>query len=97
MAQRVYGDASLPPVERNAAVLARYILKTKMQRLNKRELKRSPHKSHLPTMRTAQPMDEAIAYLCDAGWLIDTGSREGGLAGRKSGDFLVNPAVFGGK
>lgn len=97
MAQRVYGDASLPLVERNAAILARYILKAKLQRINKRELKRSPHKSHLPTMRTAQPMDDAIAYLSDAGWLIETGSREGDHAGRKSGDFLVNPAVFGGK
>lgn len=95
MALRVYGDASLPIVERNAAILARYILKTGMKRLNKRELKRSPHKGRLPTMRTAQPMDEAIQYLCDAGWLAESGMREGEIAGRKSGDYIVNPAVFG--
>lgn len=97
MAQRVYGDASLPLVERNAAILARYIMKAKLDRINKRELKRSPHKSHLPTMRTAQPMDEAVSYLCDAGWLVEVGGRDGETAGRKSGDYLVNPAVHGGK
>lgn len=95
MAMRVYGDASLPLVERNAAVLARYILKLRMDRLNKRDLKRSPHKSHLPTMRTAQPLDEAIAYLCDAGWLIEVGGRDSDFTGRSRGDYLVNPAVFG--
>lgn len=97
MAQRVYGDASLPLVERNAAILARYILKAGLEKINKRELKRSPHKGHLPSMRSAQPMDEAVSYLCDAGWLVEGGSREGESAGRKSGDYLVNPAVFGGK
>ncbi|MEJ7926369.1 DUF3987 domain-containing protein [Sphingobium sp. AN641] len=96
MAQRVYGDASLPVVERDASILARYILKNRFDRINKRDLKRSPHKSHLPTMRAAGPMDEAILYLCDAGWLIDIGSRESGSGGRKSGDYLVNPAIYGG-
>lgn len=97
MALRVYGDASLPLVERNAAILARYILKVRMDRVNKRELKRSPHKSYLPTMRTAQPLDDAVTYLCDAGWLVEVGGREGDYTGRKSADYLVNPAVFGGK
>jgi putative DNA primase/helicase len=96
MALRVYGDASLPLVERNAAVLARYILKLRMDRVNKRDLKRSPHKSHLPTMRMAQPLDDAVAYLCDAGWLVEIGGRGGDVTGRSRGDYLVNPAVFGG-
>jgi hypothetical protein len=94
MAMRVYGDASLPPVERNAAILARYILKNRFSRINKQELKRSPHKSHLPTMRTADPMDEALRYLCDAGWLIEDSKREGATPGRKRGDYIVNPAIY---
>jgi putative DNA primase/helicase len=96
MAQRVYGDASLPAVERNASILARYILKSRFEQINKRDLKRSPHKSHLPTMRCAGPLDEAIAYLSDSGWLLEEGSRDGPTNGRKSGDYLVNPAIYGG-
>lgn len=94
MALRVYGDASLPLVERNAAILARFILKTGLRRINKQEIKRT-YKSQLPTMRTAQPLDEAIEYLCEAGWLFSAGERAGGTAGRPKGDYAVNPAVFG--
>jgi hypothetical protein len=96
MAERVYGDAALPEVERNAAVLARYICKIGFTTINKRELKRSPHKSALSALREGQAMDGALAYLVDAGWLLDTGSRDGDSAGRRKGDYAVNPAVHGG-
>lgn len=96
MALRVYGDASLPVVERNAAILARYIIKNQFQRINARDLKRAPHKSQLPTMRMAQPLDEALAYLVDAGWLRESPSRNSDLPGRQRADFIVNPAIFGG-
>ncbi|MBE5074250.1 DUF3987 domain-containing protein [Erythrobacteraceae bacterium E2-1 Yellow Sea] len=95
MAQRVYGDAALPDAERNAAMLARYIRKQAFQTINKRALKQSPHKSHLPGLRNAQMMDAAIEHLVDAAWLLPNPSREGGTPGRQSLDYLVNPAVHG--
>lgn len=96
MAERVYGDAALPVVERNAAVLAKYIRKQGFQSINKRTLKQSPHKSRLPGLRDAQAMDAAIACLVEADWLLPNPSRDGATPGRERADFLVNPAVLGG-
>ncbi|MDR3448714.1 MAG: DUF3987 domain-containing protein, partial [Alphaproteobacteria bacterium] len=48
MAQRVYGDASLPMAERNAATLARYIVKAGLHTINRRELRRGAGKASLP-------------------------------------------------
>lgn len=96
MAERVYGDAALPVSERNAATLARYILKAGLRTINKRELRRSPHKSKLPGLREREALDAAISHLLDANWLIESPSREGGGIGRQREDYVVNPAVFGG-
>ncbi len=93
MAQRVYGDAALPDAERNAAVLARYIRKHAFTMINKRDLKRSPHKSHLAVLRNAAAMDAAVAHLVDSGWLLSTD--DGNPQGRPRGDYLVNPAIYG--
>ncbi|MEO6151671.1 MAG: DUF3987 domain-containing protein [Croceibacterium sp.] len=95
MAERVYGDAALPVAERDASVLAKYIRKAKLKTINKRELKRSPHKSRLPNLRDVQAMDAAVELLVDAGWLLASPSREGGHVGRERQDYLVNPAVLG--
>lgn len=97
MAARVYGDAAMPAAERNAAILARYIAKAGLRTFNKRDLKRSPHKSALPTLRDAEPMNKALEVLCDAGWIQFAGSRDGEGAGRLSGDYRVNPAVHRGQ
>ena len=93
MAERVYGDAALPAAERNAAVLARYIVRKRLRAFNKRELKRSPHKSALPTLRDAKAMDAALEVLADGAWIEAAGKRDGDGPGRASGDFTVNPAV----
>lgn len=95
MAERVYGDAALPEVERNAATLARHIRKAGLRRINKRDLKRSPHKSSLPNLRDQQAMDAAVQFLVDAGWLMETSSREGDTPGQQRKDYSVNPAVHG--
>jgi hypothetical protein len=95
MAERVYGDAGLPDAERLAAVLARYIVKTGLAKINLRDLKRSPHKSKLPGLRDGQVMQSVIDYLCDAGWLMPDHSRGGQAPGRQRQDYLVNPAVLG--
>ncbi len=96
MAARVYGDASLPMPERNAAILARYIVNAGLRTINKRELKRSPHKSVLPGLRDAKHMDAAIEVLIDADWLRPAPTREGETQGRAQSNYAVNPAVHGG-
>ncbi|MFC4293554.1 DUF3987 domain-containing protein [Novosphingobium tardum] len=95
MAERVYGDAALPVSERNAALLARYIRKNNLTEINKRELKRHPHKMHLKALRDASAMDAAILHLEEAGWLICDGARDGDNPGRPRSDYRVNPAVLG--
>ncbi|RIV83369.1 DUF3987 domain-containing protein [Aurantiacibacter zhengii] len=96
MAERVYGDAALPKVERNASVLARYIVKQGFDRINLRALKRSPHKSKLSGLRSGDAMNAAIECLVDAGWLLADLARDGEAPGRQRLDYLVNPAVHGG-
>lgn len=93
MALRVFGDAALPPAEKNAATLARYIQKYKLRRVNARDLRRT---ARLPGLKEAEPMREALALLVDANWLAEDGRRQGDSPGRHSSDFTVNPAVHGG-
>lgn len=93
MAARVYGDASLPLAERNAATLARYIVKAGLRSINKRELKRSPHKSALPGLRDAKHMDAAVEVLIDADWLRPAPTRDGEAPGRAMANYVVNPSV----
>jgi putative DNA primase/helicase len=92
-AQRVFGDAALSPVDRNGAVLARYILKRKLRRFNARKLRRD---AGLPGLKDAEPFNEALALLADADWVRGDGQREGDTPGRRTSDFIVNPAVYGG-
>ena len=93
-ALRVFGDAALPVVERHAATLARYIRRRKMTQINARELKRAPHR--LPGLTEAAPLNAAIQFLMEANWLYPIGSRAGDSSGRKSADYIVNPAAHGG-
>lgn len=93
MAERVYGDAGLPLVERHGSLLARYIVKQGFATINLRTLKRSPHKSALAALRGGDAMRAAADFLVDAGWLLPDPSREGGSIGRGSLDYLVNPAI----
>ncbi|WP_294211363.1 DUF3987 domain-containing protein [uncultured Sphingomonas sp.] len=93
-ARRVFGDAALPPVEKDAAALARFILKGNLERINARnDVQRN---SKLPTLKTSQDVDAALEALMDAGWLREAPSRQGDAPGRQKKDYLVNPAVHGG-
>ena len=96
MAERVYGDAALPAVERHAALLARYIRKNGFRQINLRELKRSPHKSRLSALRQGDTMRAAADHLVDASWLMPSPSRDGDNTGRAKLDYMVNPAVLEG-
>ncbi len=93
MALRVFGDAALRPVDRNAATLARFIRKNGLASINARVVRRGPPK--LPGLGEVSAMNEAIALLVDAEWLRPAPSREGGSPGRQSSNFDVNPAVLG--
>jgi putative DNA primase/helicase len=90
MALRVFGDASLPLVERHAALIARYILKHKLRRINARHLY---SKVKLPGLRDADPVNEALSYLVDADWLRPDPSRRGETKGRSRSDFIINPVL----
>ena len=93
-ALKVFGDAALPLVERNAATLARYLLKHKVSRFNARDLRR---KAGLPGLKEANSFNEAVTLLADADWLRDAGKRDGETPGRRTSDYVVNPAIHGGQ
>jgi hypothetical protein len=66
MAQRVYGDIALPPYDRAAQTLARWILQTKASEVHVRHLQRQ---EHLPGLATAPDIHAACQALVQAGWL----------------------------
>ncbi|WP_296538879.1 DUF3987 domain-containing protein [Rhizorhabdus sp.] len=91
-ALRVFGDAALPVVDRNAATLARYIIKHGLRVVNARDV----HKKYgLPGLKDTGAVSEALAALEDADWLRNVGKRAGETAGRPKADYAVNPAVHG--
>ena len=89
MAERVYGDAALPAVERNATALARWIIKERRTELNVRDLQR---KVRLPGLRDAASIHAACALLVEADWLRSPAP--GGFQSKAKGTFPVNPAIW---
>jgi len=92
-ARRVFGDAALAPVEKDAAALARYIVKQGAERINARDIQRN---SALPTLKRRDDVEAATEALIEANWLREAPSRQGDTPGKQRKDFLVNPAVHGG-
>jgi hypothetical protein len=88
MAERAFGDASLPAADRNAIDIIKSLRAHEADRFNARELRR---KLGGP-LREAQAVDAACAVLEEAG-LIRPVIQGGGHRPRK--DFHVNPRVFG--
>lgn len=95
MAERVYGDAALPPVERNAASLARLIKRHRLRSVNARDIHRGKLGGRLPGLTDGESVAAAIELLVDAAWLKPAPHRKGGTVGRQSKDFSVNPAIHG--
>ncbi|MGE7205767.1 DUF3987 domain-containing protein [Sphingomonas sp. NPDC019816] len=91
-ARRVFGDAALPPVEKDAAALSRFIVKERLERINAREVQRNPK---LPSLGNKQDVEAAVEALMEAGWLREGFTRQGDGPGRPKKDYLVNPAVHG--
>lgn len=89
-AQAAFGDAARPREERDAAAIARAILKREARLVNKREMRRE---WGLEGLSDSKCLSLALEQLEQAGWL-----REPELAnappGRRAGDFLVNPMVL---
>lgn len=94
MAARVYGDAAVPEVDRNAALLARYVRRAGLDRLNLRELRRTPHKSQLKPLQPKGALEDALDLLENAGWLLPDFHRDGDNPGQPRKDYRVNPKVL---
>ncbi len=94
MAARTYGDAAVPQVDRNASLLARYIRRNGLDRLNLRELRRTPHKSHLKPLQAKQALEDALDLMESAGWVRPDFHREGDGHGQPRKDYSVNPKVL---
>lgn len=85
-----FGDAARPQDERDAATVARAILKRKPRLVNKRELRRE---WSLEGLSDSKRLRLALEQLEQGGWLRAPEIAET-APGRKAGDFLVNPAVL---
>lgn len=86
MAERVYGDAATRPEDRNAATLARWIVKTRAGEVHVRTLQRDVR---LPGLGDAEAIHRAAAALGEAGWLTPA---KRGFQGKVS--YPVNPRVL---
>jgi hypothetical protein len=92
-ARRVVVDAALAPVEKDAAALARYIVKQGSGRINARDIQQN---GALPTFKRRDNVEAATEALMETNWLFEAPSRQGDTPGKQRKDFLVNPAVHGG-
>ena len=89
-ALRVFGDAAVPVCDRNAATLARQIIKRKAVKINARDVRQT---WSLPKMRAAAEVDQAIEALIEADWLRAAPTRSGETPGRAQKNFIVNPRL----
>jgi hypothetical protein len=86
--KRVFGEGSIPEPERNAMLLARWLIDNRLTRFNAREASRKI----LGPVRQSIAMTAACDVLVEAGWIRPL--RKSGM-GRPRSDFEVNPLVLG--
>ena len=89
MAERVYGDAAIPAVERAAMVLARHLRKSKLSKFNARKIRREIG----GVLRDAPAMNAACGALVEAG-LIRPDPKQP-ATGRPPLNFEINTQAFG--
>jgi hypothetical protein len=87
MAERVYGDAAARKEDRNAATLARWIIKTNAREVHVRHLQREVK---LPGMSDAEAIHGGARMLVEAGWLIPPAV---GFGAARKVAYRVNPRV----
>jgi hypothetical protein len=86
-AERVYGDAAATPAERNAATLARWVVREKPDEVHVRRMQRE---IRLTGLTRAADIHNAAAVLVEADWLREIESQ--GI-GRPKAAYAVNPAL----
>lgn len=91
MARRTYGEAGLSDTERHGAILARWILRNKPDKVNVRDLQRT---SGLPGLDKADTIRDALGYLEETGWVRAAFARRGDTVGRKGQTYAVNPGLL---
>src|SRR5260370_4508285 len=89
MAEGVYGDFAATTRDRNAARLARWILKTRPKEMHIRRLQREVR---LPGLRTAEQIRDAAEVLVAAGWLCPPRPHTG-FGPRARPAYLLNPRL----
>ena len=86
MAQRVFDNAALSPEVRDAVTIAKWIVKTRSKKINRREIHRSLFNGKL-----ADVVSDAMEELQSANWIVlDSGND---TVGRPRTDYLVNPKI----
>jgi hypothetical protein len=93
MAERVFGDATIPAKERQAMMLARHLRQKSLTTFNARELRREIGGA----IREPEAMDAACTILLDAGLIRPRFTREGDTKGRTARNFETNPKMLGGR
>jgi hypothetical protein len=88
VAARVFGDAAATQAERNAATLARWIVRERVKEVHVRRLQREVRP---PGLNTATLIDSAADVLVEADWLAR--AERGKKPGRPRAAYAVNPMV----
>jgi hypothetical protein len=92
MAERVFGDAAATANERNAATLARWIIKERPAEVHIRDLQRNVR---LPGLRTSELIKGALNALVEADWLRPPVKTVFGQP-RHTVSYSVNPKLMNG-
>jgi Protein of unknown function (DUF3987) len=90
MAERIYGDAAASREDRNAATLARWIMRERPAEVHVRHIQRAVR---LPGLRKADDIHDAAAVLVEADWLsAPAKGAEFGQRGRFA--YPINPRLW---
>ena len=89
MAERTFGDAACPAVDRNAATLAHWIARERPTEVHVRHLQREVR---LPGLTTAEAIHAACKVLVEAGWLGEPRSG-GAFQHRGRAAYPVSPRL----
>ena len=90
MAERVYGDAAVTHIERNASTIAAWIARDRPDEVYVRQLQREVR---LPGLRAAHDIRAACDFLVEADWLEPPPKTEFGQP-RARVAYAINPALW---
>lgn len=90
MAERVFGDAAIPIVERRGMLLARHLRQNQIGEFNARDVRRQVG----GMLRDAADMEAACRQLLEANLIRQRFARAGDRKGRKAQNYEVHPEVI---